>query len=792
MRHTRWLFLAAIVSILVFVGGTYVKNKAELARHVLPPPKPLATGLDGAADDWTYTKYDGDRKKVFVRAKEWKKIKEPSLLELSGVELQLYHPDGMKFDLVKSDKVLFDVDAKTLYSDGDTDITMGVVEGAPPAGRLLRIQSSGVHFDSDTGKATTDRVANFEFDRGRGSAVGADYDPGTHEVHLHTMVALDWGAKTPEGKPMHAEAGEAIYHEIGSTVMLFPWSKLIRGTLVMDAGVSYVRLDMGVIRAATLKMARGVQDDPDRKVEYSADTLDMDFADGMVIQKIHGEKNAHLVSTAKTTRTAMDSERLDLDFAVADKESTLTKAVATGHSKVEATPLEKPGTPLADTRILNSDTIRLAMRPGGQYIDKVETDGPGTLDFIPNRPDQPKRHLTGDRIWIAYGEANRIQSFRSVNATTSTEKPATPPKAGQPAKPAPPPTVTKSKDILAIFDPTTSELAKLDQSGNFRYDAGDRHAQSDHATLDQAKDLITLVGSANGQARAQDESGSITADQIVMSQKSEDYQADGNVKSVRQPDRKGASSAMLSNDEVMQGAADKMITSGGNKKIHYEGNARAWQASNRVTADKIDIDRESRVMEAHGKVVSEFTDKDKDKDKDPGKDKENDKQGKAKAPSAPLFTVVHASDLVYTEETRIALYQGAVHLERPGSNLVVDSQKLQAFLKSSDSDSSLDKAFADGDVKIVSIVMPSPNAKPAKGKNGKQKSNEKRVRTGTSEHAEYYVDDQKVLLRGGRPVMDDSVKGRSAGDELTLFVNDDTLQVHGNEGQQAETTIRKQ
>ena len=148
-------------------------------------------------------------------------------------------------------------------------------------------------------------------------------------------------------------------------------------------------------------------------------------------------------------------------------------------------------------------------------------------------------------------------------------------------------------------------------------------------------------------------------------------------------------------------------------------------------------------------------------------------------PSAPLFTVVHASDLVYTEETRVALYQGDVHLERPGSNLVVDSQKLQAFLKSADSDSSLDKAFADGTVKIVNIVMPSAKANPAKEKNGKQKSNEKRVRTGTSEHAEYYVDDQKVILTGGRPVMEDTLRGTSKGEELTLFVNDDRLLVDG-------------
>src|SRR5262249_6917370 len=153
------------------------------------------------------------------------------------------------------------------------------------------------------------------------------------------------------------------------------------------------------------------------------------------------------------------------------------------------------------------------------------------------------------------------------------------------------------------------------------------------------KDLITLIGTPHAQARAQDPSGSINADQIVMSQKTEDYQADGHVTSIRQPDRKGNSLAMLSNDEAMKGQADRMTTSGGNKKIHYEGHATAWQAANRVTADRIDIDREKRVMEAHGKVFSEFTDKAPD---DKGKDDKSkpDKGKEKKPPGPPLFTQV--------------------------------------------------------------------------------------------------------------------------------------------------------
>jgi lipopolysaccharide export system protein LptA len=396
------------------------------------------------------------------------------------------------------------------------------------------------------------------------------------------------------------------------------------------------------------------------------------------------------------------------------------------------------------------------MKPGGKEIDRVETDGPGQLEFQPNQPDQPKRSMQGDRIWVAYGKENRIQSVRSVNASTLTERPPKAPKT------MPTVTRTQSKDILATFDPNTSEMVRLEQTTNFQYEEGDRRARGDKATLDQPKDLMTLDGSA----RILDPTGSVNADRIVMNQKSGDYTADGHVSSTRQPDRKGASSALLSNDEVMQAVADKMISTGENKHIRYEGNARAWQGANRVDADRIEIDRDRRVMEAHGKVVSQFADK--------SQENSQDKKSKTKGPSAPVFTVVRASDLVYTEDTRVAVYQGGVVLTRPA--LTVNSQELQAFLKPADSDSSLDKALADGAVKIVSTS--------AAGKTT-------RTRTGTSEHAEYYADEQKVILQKGRPLLVDSVKGNTAAQQLTWWANNDRLVGEGGDSKPAEGTIRK-
>jgi len=395
------------------------------------------------------------------------------------------------------------------------------------------------------------------------------------------------------------------------------------------------------------------------------------------------------------------------------------------------------------------------MRAGGQEIERVETDGPATLDFVPNRPSQPRRSLNGDRVWIDYGAENRIQSFRSTNVRTRTERPA------QAGKPASAPVITQSKEILANFDPATSQLVRAEQKTDFTYQEGDRRGQSDRATLEQISDVITLEGAA----RVWDPTGSADADRIVLDQKTGGYTAEGHVATTRQPDRKGASSAMLSNQEVMQARAQRLVSSERNQHLVYQGGAVAWQGANRVTADRIEIDRGRRVLEAHGSVVSQFADKAAPDGKAPG--------GKPK-PGPAVFTVVRAPDLEYSEETRLAYYRGGVSLARP--DLTVASRDLRAFLKDSSSDTALDKAYADGAVKIVSA--------PAAAK-------DKRTRTGLSDHAEYYTADQKLFLEGGQPQLIDSVKGKTTGKQLTWFANNDRLLVDGEEQKPAVSTLRK-
>ena len=753
MRRAGPLIVILILFIIGGVGASYYARLKQQNSSAPAKPKSLPPGTTASAEGWTYTQTKDQKPVVSVRAKDFQEVN--GKYQLAGVELHLFQKSGNEYDLVKSAKAEFDINQGMLYSEGEVEITMGVPVNDPPKGRLMVIKSSGVHFESKTGKASTDRLATFQFDRGEGKAVGAAYDPNTRELLMHSQVELIWRGRDPKAKPMKVETNELTYKERESKIFLGPWSKLTRDTLTLNAGPAVVTLDEGTIKLVETTAAQGTDQRPGRNLEYAADQLAMDFDQDGLVKKITGTQNARLISTAETAVTTTTSDRVDLDFDTSGDGSTLQSALATGHSVVESKPIPKAGVDTPDTRILKSDVIKTAMRAGGQEIESVETETPGAIEFIPNRPAQPHRFMNGDKIWIAYGPKNQIQTFKSINVSTKTEN-----AKAKDAKQPPAPALTWSKELLATFEPNSSQLSKLEQSNDFRYEEGDRKAKAQRAVLDQPKNLITLVTGA----RVWDATGSTDADKIVLDQKSGDFNADGNVNSTRMPDQKkdeANSSGMLSQDEPLHAKAKKMSSTDHNLQVRYEGNTLLWQGANRLQADVVEIDRDNNTLKAHGHVISQLLDKAQEED---GKKKP------ATKPATPVFTVVKAPELTYNDDDRLAHYTGGVLLNRP--NMQVKAQEIRAFLRDDSDDSSLDHAFADGKVEIVQT---------APG----------RTRNGASEHAEYFVDEDKVILEGGQPQFVDSIRGTTRGNKLTWFSKDDRLLVNGVEKEPAKSMLRR-
>jgi lipopolysaccharide export system protein LptA len=400
----------------------------------------------------------------------------------------------------------------------------------------------------------------------------------------------------------------------------------------------------------------------------------------------------------------------------------------------------------------------MKMRPGGREIAGLETHAPSELEFLPNLAAQHHRKFIGERMWIEYGAQNRIQSFIAVNCRTVTD-----PTPEELAKKHPV-TTTVSKNVSAAFDPKTNQLTRMEQWEDFSYESGDRKARAERGILEQVENRITL----DKHARMWDSTGNTIADRIVLDEKSGNFTAEGHVNTSRLPDqtKKKSDSAMLSGDEPLQAVARAMASSNHNKLVKYDGDAVLWQGVNRIQADHVEIDREKRSIIADGHVVTQSREESKpDSDAAPAP-----VPPKPADPVPAIFTLVKAPHMVYTDEDRLAHYFGGVLLNRAG--LQMKAVDLRSWLAEEGADNRLQKAFADG---AVQIVQTGPI----------------RTRTGTSEHAEYYTDENKIVLRGGDPTMNDNVRGNTRGTELTYYSDDDRLLVKGSDGKPAISRIKK-
>ncbi|HEY7303605.1 MAG TPA: LPS export ABC transporter periplasmic protein LptC [Bryobacteraceae bacterium] len=778
MRRISVILAIAAVLLTAAVGYTYkLRVDKARARHAAPVPH-IKIGDEAIAQDWREEKTDDRTGRPIMRAvaKSFEGTHDPSTFELNGVRLRLFDKTAASYTYVKSDHAFFNEGSGMLTSDGPVHILINVpadkdAEDPNEAKKLVQVTTSGVKYETKTGKASTDQPASFVFPQGDGQAVGADYDPNAKLLHLKSQVSLDWVGNGPAERKIHVEAGDLVYKEAEGKVYLSPWSKMQRQTTTIQGLNSVITLLDGVLHQIDSDHAFGTDRRDDRQTSYSADTMTAMFDDDGNLIQIVGNRNARVESSQPSSRTLLTGDRADLHFAIAATErngmpasdSQLHEVLAEGHAVAESTPLPQPSVQLPETRILRSERIELGMRPGGQDVQEIRAPSQAQLEFKPNRADQSHRILDASRLRIVYGDGSYVDTFYAWNVATHTDKPASPAKdKTKDGKPAP--ALTWSDQMVAKFTPNTNQIATIDQTGSFRYQEGTRKAWAKKAFLEQTINRITLTDGAH----VLDDTGSAVADQIVMNQANGDMDATGHVLSTHAPDKnEKPGTSMLDATQPMQAQADRMQTREDNTNVFYQGHVVMWQGANRISANEIAVNRDEQSLHAVGNVASELLD-----NKSNGNPPESQT---AAAPAPPIFTVVRAPELFYRDDTRIAHYTGGVKLLR--DKMTVTSKEIRAFLtpktKDNSGDSSLDHALADGNVQISQVVSPA------------------RTRTGNAEHCEYYTKDDKVVLNGGAPQMHDTVKGMTKGRQLTYFSDDDRLIVEGQKDQVAVSQMRK-
>ncbi len=797
MRRISVLFSVAAILLTMLVGYTYKLRRDHTRRLHSTPTPDINKGIEGVAfGGWNYRRDDPqtNRPVVQVYAKSFKATNDPSTFELRGLALRLYDKTAASYTYVTSDHAFFDQRSGVMKSDGPVHLVINVpsdqnAEDKKVQEKRVQVVTSGVNYETKNGKAATDQPASFVFPAGGGKAVGVEYDPTSKTLHLKSQIALDWIGNGPPENKLHVEAGDLVYKEAEQKIYLSPWSKMQRLTTNIQAQNSVVALQDGVLHQIDSDKPLGSDDRDDRHVEYSAEKMTALFDENGNMVQILGDKDARVVSRQAAAQTVLTGDKANLVFALSNTEqsngqpkteSDLHLVTADGHAVAESKPLPVPGVLPSETRILRSEHIELEMRPGGREVQEIRTSQQAQLEFKPNQPQQVHRVLDASHLRILYGANSYVDTFMGWNVATHTDKPANAAKAnvGKDGKAAPlPPALTWSDVMTAKFAAGSNQIATIDQQGNFRYQEGTRKASAKKAFLEQALNRITLIDAA----RVLDETGSAAADRIVMNQANGDMDATGRVLSTHAPDKnQKPGTSMLDASQPMQAKADKMQTRENNTQVFYQGNVTMWQGANRISADKIDLDREEQSLHAEGKVESELVDN-KDPTADAGAQPVAAAATTVAIPivtpinSGPVYTTVEAPELRYRDDTRRALYTGGVTLMRQG--MTINCQKLEAFLSpktnQASNDSSLDHAFADGGVVVFKTLANN------------------RKRTATAEHGEYFTSDDKVVLNGGSPQMVDSVKGITRGRELVYFSGDDHLLVEGASKSPAFTQMKK-
>ena len=218
-------------------------------------PTKIAENTTSTANDWEWSRSDQGRLVVRIRAHTTRQVEDTGPIEMEGVRLELYQRDKDLYDLVLSPKADFNQSEGKLFSNGEVEITLNVPVGKEPTPNLTWIKTSGVTFESKTGKASTDRPAVFRFEKGNGTCTGADYDPTTKELHMWNNVSINMRAGA---KPMHVETPNLVYKEVAAVVWLLPTAKMVHGETAVDtAGAAIVNLKDGEVTSIDAQKAHG-------------------------------------------------------------------------------------------------------------------------------------------------------------------------------------------------------------------------------------------------------------------------------------------------------------------------------------------------------------------------------------------------------------------------------------------------------------------------------------------------------------------------------------------------------
>lgn len=733
MRTLRILALLGAIAVALVAWRDYQTGQERAAIEEAAAPAEIASDVSSQSAGWSWSQTAGDRQRVSITAGGFRQDRERSGIQLTDVRLEIQHPETGVYDRVVTEEANFDAEANRFQSDGRIVITLGLPTGVEPAdeSRYTRITTTGATFNTASGEVWTDRAVSYEFDGGKGSSVGARYDSMNRHFTMHNEAFVERFAASPTADRTVIRAGQLEYLETQEQVKLNGGCSLERGSYRVTAASAVITLKDGAIRQITAAKALGLNSEDAREVRFETPMLTANYSPEGWIESVVGDARTKLTSASDSSLVSAEGDWVELKYASlpGESDSRLTDANLVGDAKVAE---RGRGQKLGPAKQVESQSIHLKMRPGGQEIAFLETTARGRLTISPADAVGSERRLEGDGLRLDYGAENRMETLHAVGRVELRDIPQAPGRF---------PLTSWSETFAASFDPRSGELSRMTQGGGMRFEQDKRKGSASESVYEPAAGRLVLTGDA----RVDQPNATIAADKITLAEGTGQLDAAGRVTASYSDDAPSADAdGMFEEGEPVFAAADTMSSDQRRGRIVYEGRARLWQKVNRVEANRIVVDRTAKMLDAEGDVRSTL--------RGAGEDAQP--------------ALVRSKKLLYREQDRQAQYRGAVQLSR--GQLRVRGEELDANL-TGEAGASLKSAEARGDVEVLQT-----------------ESGHK----GFGDKGRYDAASEEVIL-DGTPAKALNARGEETrGARLIYRIDDEGLRVEG--GDEPAFTVQRQ
>ncbi len=737
MRYARWAAGAAVLLTAV-VAGAYFGRAWQARQARLAAPAVVPATVHKRSESFSFSKVEAERTLFTVRASQATEFKEGGQSLLEDVWITIYGRAGRRFDNIHTRECDYQPATGRILCKGDVQIELESAEEARerPGERVIRLRTTRVSFDRETGEARTDQPVEFHFPYGSGRGAGLRYSTRAAVARLERAVEVTLHPRSG-GAPLTFTGDALEFRRDARTMTLLAPVRAQQGNGRLTAGALTLELD-GEMRGRRLvagDQPQFISRDARGESRLTARELAVLFHRQGYAERVLATGDAACASTSPRVAERITAQRMDLE--VADQGRNPGSLLAAGGVGVTSRVAGAGGA----SREMETAELRLffarAARAAGRQLERAESPAPAVVQWSEG---EERAALRAARLSAEFEPQTRMRRLWGREGVSLERR-----FGHAPAQ------AVDSRELTVEFG-ARGDWREFTQTGDVRFREGPRSAQAQQARGLRDSELLALSGAAavaDGVSRT-------TAADIVINQRTGEVRATGGVRTsylAAGAARPGEASPFVPafSPQPAHITATEMRALRGDGRAAYTGKARLWQGEAVIESDAIEMRRsaDDAQLFARGNVRAIFP-----------------QTGAGPAASPPAVWRARAGTLAYRSATGVARLEENVHAESSAGE--IQSPRLDLFLTAAAGQPQrLARGEATGGVTV---------------KQG--------ARRGAADRADYFASEGKFVLSGGKPTLYDGALGATSGRQLTFFLADDRILVESEEGSRTVTKHR--